>query len=241
MSHYFAIALGCGSKNHDDNWLEVYYPDPTLNPDSRLIEVIREEIGYLGGNAAIELTYRQIQHLAREWRDAGYEHEASYAVAFQESQRPVVITVLETDAEPASTPEAYLKLHLLSHRLVKPNAITLAGIAPLLPTIAWTSEGAVDPDELGERQMLAQLEGRTLSVRSVDSFPQMADYIVPSGVHIADTARVRLGAYLGEGTTVMPTGFIDFNAGAQGPGIIEGRLAAGVFVDQGTNISDDPS
>ena len=104
MSNYFAIALGCGTKNRNDNWLEVYYPDPAINPDNKLVEVIREELGYQGGNAAIELTHRQVQHIAREWREAGFEHEASYAVAFQESGTPVVLTVLETDAEPASTP-----------------------------------------------------------------------------------------------------------------------------------------
>ena len=142
MSNYFAIALGCGTKNRNDNWLEVFYPDPALNPDDKLIEVIRDELDYQGGNAAMELTHRQVQHIAREWREAGFEHEASYAVAFQESDRPVVLTVLETDAEPATTPEAYLKLHLISHRLVKPHGVNLSGMFPLLPNVAWTNEGA---------------------------------------------------------------------------------------------------
>ena len=94
MSNIFAMALGCGSKNRDDQWLEVFYPDPVINPDSKLVDVVSEEVGYEGGNAALELTHRQIQHLAREWREAGFEHEASYAVAFQESERPVVLTIL---------------------------------------------------------------------------------------------------------------------------------------------------
>ena len=88
MSNIFAMALGCGSKNRDDQWLELFYPDPVINPDSKLVDVVSEEVGYEGGNAALELTHRQIQHLAREWREAGFEHEASYAVAFQESERP---------------------------------------------------------------------------------------------------------------------------------------------------------
>ena len=95
MSNIFAMALGCGSKNRDDQWLEVFYPDPVINPDSKLVDVVSEEVGYEGGNAALELTHRQIQHLAREWREAGFEHEASYAVAFQESERPVVLTILK--------------------------------------------------------------------------------------------------------------------------------------------------
>jgi 2,3,4,5-tetrahydropyridine-2-carboxylate N-succinyltransferase len=241
MSNVFALALGCGTKNRNDLWLEVFYPDPALNPDPRLVEVVREEVGYQGGNAALELTHRQIQQIAREWREAGFEHEASYAVAFQESERPLVLTILETDAEPASTPEAYLKLHLLSHRLVKPHDVVLSGIFPLLPNVAWTSEGAIDLDELRERQLLARLNGRTLFVESVDKFPKMTDYVVPKGVRIADTARVRLGAYVGEGTTVMHEGFINFNAGTEGPGMIEGRISAGVFVGKGSDLGGSSS
>ncbi|AFT70191.1 2,3,4,5-tetrahydropyridine-2-carboxylate N-succinyltransferase DapD [Alloalcanivorax dieselolei B5] len=241
MSTIFAFALGCGTKNRDDNWLEVFYPDPYLNPDPKLIEVVREEVGYQGGNAALELTHRQVQHLAREWREAGFEHEASYAVAFQESERPVVLTILETDAEPASTPEAYLKLHLLSHRLVKPHGVVLSGIFPLLPNVAWTNEGAVDLEELPERQLLARLNGKLLEVNSVDKFPKMTDYVIPTGVRIADTARVRLGAYVGEGTTIMHEGFINFNAGTEGPGMIEGRISAGVFVGKGSDIGGGAS
>ena len=241
MSNFFAIALGCGTKNRNDNWLEVFYPDPAINPDNKLVEVIREELGYQGGNAAIELTHRQVQHIAREWREAGFEHEASYAVAFQESDRPVVLTVLETDAEPASTPEAYLKLQLISHRLVKPHGVNLSGMFPLLPNVAWTNEGAVDLDELPERQLLARLNGKVLEVNSVDKFPKMTDYVVPKGVRIADTARVRLGAYVGEGTTIMHEGFINFNAGTEGPGMIEGRISAGVFVGKGSDLGGSSS
>lgn len=241
MSNYFALALGCGTQNRNDEWLEVYYPDPVLNPDEKLVESVREEVGYHGGNAALELTHRQISHLAREWREAGFEHEASYAVAMQESEKPVVLTVLEKDAEPSSTPEAYLKLHLISHRLVRPHGTVLSGIFPLLPNVAWTNKGAVDLDELPEAQLLARLNGELLEVNAVDKFPKMTDYVVPKGVRIADTARVRLGAYVGEGTTVMHEGFINFNAGTEGPGMIEGRISAGVFVGKGSDIGGGAS
>ena len=162
-------------------------------------------------------------------------------MAFQESERPVVLTILESDAEPASTPEAYLKLHLLSHRLVRPHGVVLSGIFPLLPNVAWTNEGAVDLNELPERQLLARLNGKVLEVNSVDKFPKMTDYVVPAGVRIADTARVRLGAYVGEGTTVMHEGFINFNAGTEGPGMIEGRISAGVFVGKGSDLGGSSS
>ena len=102
--------------------------------------------------------------------------------------------------------------------------------------MAWTSEGAIDPEDLPERQLLARALGRVLSVHSVDKFPQMTDYVVPGGVRIADTARVRLGAYVGEGTTVMHEGFINFNAGTEGTSMIEGRVSAGVMVGEGSDL-----
>ncbi len=153
-----------------------------------------------------------------------------------ESQKPLVATLLAEDAAPSSTPEAYLKLHLLSHRLVKPHAVNLSGIFPLLPNVAWTNIGAVDLAELAELQLEARLKGKLLEVFSVDKFPKMTDYVVPAGVRIADTARVRLGAYIGEGTTVMHEGFVNFNAGTEGPGMIEGRVSAGVFVGKGSDL-----
>ncbi|MGI9273376.1 MAG: DapH/DapD/GlmU-related protein, partial [Endozoicomonas sp.] len=142
----------------------------------------------------------------------------------------------EADEAPSSTPEAYLKLHMLSHRLVKPHGVNLQGIFPLLPNVAWTSEGAIDLAELPERQLKARAEGRVLSVNAVDKFPKMTDYVVPAGVRIAHTARVRLGAYVGEGTTVMHEGFINFNAGTEGKSMIEGRISAGVMVGEGSDL-----
>lgn len=241
MSTYFAMALGCGTTNRNDEWLEVWFPDPALNPDPKLVDSIRDEIDYHGGNAALPLTHRQLHRVAEAWREASFDHQASYAVAMQESKRPVVLVILETDDAPDSTPEAYLKLHLLSHRLVKPHGTNLAGIFALLPNVAWTSEGAIDLDELPERQLMARLDGRVLQVHSVDKFPRMTDYVVPKGVRIADTARVRLGAYIGEGTTIMHEGFCNFNAGTEGPGMIEGRISAGVFVGRGSDLGGGSS
>jgi 2,3,4,5-tetrahydropyridine-2-carboxylate N-succinyltransferase len=114
--------------------------------------------------------------------------------------------------------------------------LSLAGVFPLLPNVAWTSQGAIDLGELAERQLEARLKGQFLEVFSVDKFPKMTDYVVPAGVRIADTARVRLGAYIGEGTTVMHEGFVNFNGGTEGPGMIEGRVSAGVFVGKGSDL-----
>ena len=106
----------------------------------------------------------------------------------------------------------------------------------VLPNVAWTNEGAIDLAELPQRQLQARLKGQQLAVNCVDKFPRMTDYVVPEGVRIAHTARVRLGAYLGSGTTIMHEGFVNFNAGTEGPGMIEGRISAGVFVGKGSDL-----
>lgn len=161
---------------------------------------------------------------------------AQAAKTLANSRQPLVAVLLETDSAPTSVPEAYLKLHLLSHRLVKPHATNLTGIFGLLPNVAWTNRGAIDVNELDERQLQARIHGETLDVVCIDKFPKMTNYVVPSGVRIADTARVRLGAYLGEGTTIMHEGFVNFNAGTEGPAMIEGRISGGVFVGAGSDL-----
>jgi 2,3,4,5-tetrahydropyridine-2-carboxylate N-succinyltransferase len=143
---------------------------------------------------------------------------------------------LATDDDTASVPEGYLKLHLLSHRLVKPHGVNLNGLFGALPNVAWTNKGAVDLEELPQAQLQARLSGELLSVDCVDKFPKMTNYVVPTGVRIAHTARVRLGAYIGAGTTIMHEGFVNFNAGTEGPGMIEGRISAGVFVGAGSDL-----
>ncbi|WP_067519892.1 2,3,4,5-tetrahydropyridine-2,6-dicarboxylate N-succinyltransferase [Endozoicomonas ascidiicola] len=237
MSHqYFSLAIGVGSKNKKDQWLEVFYPNPVLNPDSALLAKISSLVGYTGGNQSIELDSKTLHALEDLFVDNKETTLATITRSLEESAQPRVITILETDDVPTSTPEAYLKLHLLSHRLVKPHGVNLQGIFPLLPNVAWTNEGAVDLEELPARQLQARAEGRLLSVNSVDKFPKMTDYVVPAGVRIAHTARVRLGAYVGEGTTIMHEGFINFNAGTEGTSMIEGRVSAGVMVGKGSDL-----
>lgn len=234
-TNLFSIAFGVGTQNRQGNWLEVFYAQPLLNPASELATKAAEKLGYQGGNQAIAFTSAQAGELAEALKgiDAA---QAALLTRLAESHNPLVATFLAEDAAPTSTPEAYLKLHLLSHRLVKPHGLNLTGIFPLLPNVAWTSQGAVDLAELAERQLEARLKGELLEVFSVDKFPKMTDYVVPSGVRIADSARIRLGAYIGEGTTVMHEGFVNFNAGTAGPGMIEGRVSAGVFVGKGSDL-----
>ena len=233
---HFSLAIGVGSKNQKDQWLEVFYPKPILNPAPELLESIAKLVDYTGGNESIELDSKTLHALEDLFVDIEQTELATITRSLEESAQPRVITILETDDAPTSTPEAYLKLHLLSHRLVKPHGTNLQGIFPLLPNVAWTNEGAIDLEELPARQLTARAEGRVLSVNSVDKFPKMTDYVVPAGVRIAHTARVRLGAYVGEGTTVMHEGFINFNAGTEGKSMIEGRVSAGVMVGEGSDL-----
>ena len=154
---------------------------------------------------------------------------------------PAVTVIPDLGAAPADTADAYLRLHLLSHRLVRPHDISLEGIFAVLPNVAWTDRGPVDPAELpGVRRTLRE-EGVHLTVTSVDKFPRMTDYVVPSGVRIADADRVRLGAHLAAGTTVMHEGFVNFNAGTLGASMVEGRISAGVVVGDGTDIGGGAS
>ncbi|OHC23516.1 MAG: 2,3,4,5-tetrahydropyridine-2,6-dicarboxylate N-succinyltransferase, partial [Pseudomonadales bacterium RIFCSPHIGHO2_02_FULL_60_43] len=227
--------FGVGTQNRQGTWLEVFYAQPLLNPSSELVAKVLEKIAYQGGNQALSLTNSQAGDLAEALKNVDSQQSA-LLTRLAESQKPLVVTLLAEDAALTSTPEAYLKLHLLSHRLVKPHGLNLTGIFPLLPNVAWTSQGAVDLGELAERQLEARLKGDLLEVFSVDKFPKMTDYVVPAGVRIADSARIRLGAYVGEGTTVMHEGFVNFNAGTAGPGMIEGRVSAGVFVGKGSDL-----
>ncbi|MBM3386848.1 MAG: 2,3,4,5-tetrahydropyridine-2,6-dicarboxylate N-succinyltransferase, partial [Betaproteobacteria bacterium] len=131
---------------------------------------------------------------------------------------------------PADTHDAYLRLHLLSHRLVQPHGANVAGIFGLLANVAWTNFGPCAVADVPTARLKARAAGRLLEVKGVDKFPQMTDYVIPSGVRIANADRVRLGAHLASGTTVMHEGFCNFNAGTLGASMVEGRISAGVVV-----------
>jgi 2,3,4,5-tetrahydropyridine-2-carboxylate N-succinyltransferase len=149
----------------------------------------------------------------------------------------ITVIVEDLDAPPADVPDAYLRLHLLSHRLVRPHEVNLDGIFGVLPNVAWTSRGAMAVERVAQ----ARAEGRRVEVRSVDKFPRMTDYVVPPGVRIADADRVRLGAHLADGTTVMHEGFVNYNAGTLGASMVEGRISAGVVVGDGSDIGGGAS
>ncbi|MEQ9462279.1 MAG: 2,3,4,5-tetrahydropyridine-2,6-dicarboxylate N-succinyltransferase [Haliea sp.] len=230
MNAAFAFGLGLGTHNSKGEWLEVFFAEPVLNPPAALIEAFGTS------DNLTPLDRQQLTVLEAELAAAGETRQAQLAAHLAGSESPVVAVLLREDVAPTTVPEGYLKLHLLSHRLVKPHGTNLQGLFGILPNVAWTSEGAIDITELPARQLAARLRGETLEVSCVDKFPKMTNYVVPSGVRIAHTARVRLGAHLGPGTTIMHEGFVNFNAGTDGPGMIEGRISAGVMVGSGSDL-----
>ncbi len=226
----FAFGLGVGTHNREGEWLEVFFPQPLLDPAPAIVEALAS-----CDNDSV-FGKQQLRVLQTALAGAGEHGLAALAQQFLDTARPVVAVLLTEDKAPTTVPEGYLKLHLLSHRLVPPHGTNLDGLFGILPNVAWTSEGAVDIAELPQRQLAARLRGEVLEVSCVDKFPKMTNYVVPGGVRIAHTARVRLGAHLGEGTTVMHEGFVNFNAGTDGPGKIEGRISAGVRVGAGSDL-----
>lgn len=220
----FAFAIGLATRDRNDACIDCFFPAPLKNPQGEL-------------GAAIALTFKPGTHAAQPEtvRNFVLAHQPALAPLL-EADRALTTVLLAADEPITSTPEAFLKLHLLSYRLALPNTLNLDGIFLHLQTVAWTADGAVALDELAERQLRARIAGRYLEVLSVDKFPKFTNYVVPSGVRIADSSRIRLGAYLGEGTTVMPYGAINFNAAALGPNMVEGRISQGVVLGEESDL-----
>jgi 2,3,4,5-tetrahydropyridine-2,6-dicarboxylate N-succinyltransferase len=154
--------------------------------------------------------------------------------------RPIRLTINVDDA-PTSAADGYLRLHLLSHRLAAPHSINMDGIFGALTNVVWTNLGPVAIGELDDVRLRVRQSGQNLHVHGIDKFPRMTDYVVPSGVRIADASRVRLGAHLAEGTVVMHEGFCNFNAGTLGTSMVEGRISAGVVVGDGSDVGGGAS
>lgn len=165
-------------------------------------------------------------------------HAASHDERRNVRLEPVTVSIALDDA-PTTTADAYLRLHLLSHLLAWPNTLSLEGIFGLLPNVAWTSAGPMHPDDFRDRRVGLQQAG--ISIVSLDKFPRMLDYVVPDRVRIADAQRVRLGAHLAPGTTVMHEGFVNFNAGTLGTSMVEGRISQGVVVGDGSDLGGGSS
>lgn len=244
-----AFGIGIATVDSENNLLDTFFPFPNYNNNFSACAILAHMLGYKNGTASYRVSIHQLKEALeffKPFEDDGKVHanidalkNISSIVAAGITNKTAVVTFIacnDQDSGPMEVPDAYLRLHLLSHRLVKPHGIKLNGIFGVLPNIAWTSQGPIGLKDLNNHKINALKNGLSLTVHSVDKFPRMVDYVVPSGVRIADASRVRLGAYLGEGTTVMHEGFINFNAGCEGPNMVEGRVSAGVFVKKGTDL-----
>ncbi|MEU1952888.1 2,3,4,5-tetrahydropyridine-2,6-dicarboxylate N-succinyltransferase [Nocardia rhamnosiphila] len=216
MSTQGASAIGIANVTSDGTVLDTWFPSPELG----------------------------------EFGDTGTERLATVPAEFAELVGPdpargvdvvaVRTTIADLSAAPVDAHDVYLRLHLLSHRLVRPHGVSLEGQFALLSNVVWTNHGpaAVEGFEITRAKLRAR---GPVTVYSVDKFPRMVDYVVPSGVRIGDADRVRLGAHLAAGTTVMHEGFVNFNAGTLGTSMVEGRISAGVLVGDGSDIGGGAS
>ncbi|MEV7556732.1 MULTISPECIES: 2,3,4,5-tetrahydropyridine-2,6-dicarboxylate N-succinyltransferase [Streptomyces] len=219
-----AVAAGLATLTADGTVLDTWFPAPELVAEPGPAGTER-----LTADQAVELLGAAAAKAIRTDAVRGVE-----VVAVR-----TVISSLED--KPLDAHDAYLRLHLLSHRLVKPHGQNLDGVFGLLTNVAWTSLGPVAVDQVETVRLNARAEGLHLQVTSIDKFPRMTDYVAPKGVRIADADRVRLGAHLAEGTTVMHEGFVNFNAGTLGTSMVEGRISAGVVVGDGSDIGGGAS
>jgi 2,3,4,5-tetrahydropyridine-2,6-dicarboxylate N-succinyltransferase len=204
-----------------DRMLDAWFPEPRLGLDGAPIDAGTLEVQ---GAQAGDLISGARADEARGVRVAA-----------------IATVIGDLSQPPADTADAYLRLHLLSHRLIRPHGANLDGVFGVLPNVAWTSAGPVDPAELDAVRLRFRAAGQPLAVYGVDKFPRMVDYVVPAGVRIADADRVRLGAHLAEGTTVMHEGFVNYNAGTLGTSMVEGRISAGVVVGDGSDVGGSAS
>jgi 2,3,4,5-tetrahydropyridine-2-carboxylate N-succinyltransferase len=188
-------------------------------------------------SATVSLTPQQIRQSLGESAEDYARHDDVRDVDIV----PIRTAIGSLVSAPTDVHDAYLRLHLLSHRLVQPNCLNLDGIFGLLPNVAWTTFGPCETSRVPQARMQARRRGLAFEVTGVDKFPRMTDYVTPADVRIADADRVRLGAYLAPGTTVMHEGFCNFNAGTLGPCMVEGRISAGVVVGGGSDVGGGAS
>ena len=206
-----AWGLGLATIAADGTILDVWYPSPALGKPP----------------VSSDDAHLELRDLEGEDRDRGV-------------RRTVVETTVGLDAPPADAQDAYLRLHLLSHRLVRPHGVNLDGVFGVLSNVVWTNHGPCALDGFERTRVRLQRRG-PVTVYGIDKFPRMVDYVVPAGVRIADGDRVRLGAHLAAGTTVMHEGFVNFNAGTLGSSMVEGRISAGVVVGDGSDVGGGAS
>ncbi|CEL12279.1 2,3,4,5-tetrahydropyridine-2,6-dicarboxylate N-succinyltransferase [Candidatus Portiera aleyrodidarum] len=239
----FSFGLGIATKNYKNEILEVYYPFTIIYPYpffiKNLLNKLKFNIKIISNSFNLYLSNKDLLILYLELINIGELNKAKKIKNFIKTKKKLIYTFILYDKKPLNIPDIYLKLHLMSYRLCKPNTINLFGMFNIMKTIAWTNIGPIDIEDLKKKQIKYNL--KNITIFSIDKFPKLTDYIIPKTVRIADTSRIRLGAYLGKGTTVMQEGFCNFNAGTKGPGMIEGRISSGVFINKNSDLGGGSS
>jgi 2,3,4,5-tetrahydropyridine-2-carboxylate N-succinyltransferase len=248
--------------------LDTWYPAPNCDENFGTAAILAKVVGHESGSKTYRLEEAQLEQAlaafapftndgknhpniialeqllasARRQRAERTRYERGETTLDKVLPRAVVVTfIADLKERPLDAHDAYLRLHLLSTRKVKPHGQSLEGVFGLLANVVWTNVGPFSPEGFESVRGLLRSQGVEVRVHSVDKFPRLTDYVIPTGVRIADTDRVRLGAYLGEGTTVMHEGFVNFNAGTLGKSMVEGRISAGVTVGDGSDIGGGAS
>jgi 2,3,4,5-tetrahydropyridine-2,6-dicarboxylate N-succinyltransferase len=233
--------------------LDTWFPAPNREENYGSAAILADIVGHRSGSQSYRLGVEELERALEAFapfRADGKRHANIIALTqllgtlknTQRLPRAVVVTFIgDLHDKPVDAHDAYLRLHLLSTRKVKPHGQNLDGIYGLLANVVWTNAGPYAPEGFEDVRGLLRSQGVEVAVRSIDKFPRMTDYVVPSGVRIANADRVRLGAYLGEGTTVMHEGFVNFNAGTLGTSMVEGRISSGVTVGDGSDIGGGAS
>jgi 2,3,4,5-tetrahydropyridine-2,6-dicarboxylate N-succinyltransferase len=250
MSDIAAFGVGLATfSTRDDGTkvLDTWYPVVHLADAPDAVATLAAAVGHEGGCATHVLTEAHLDALDGDHPALAAARSAVVAAGREptaptRTERRAVVTFLDDLATPpVDAHDVYLRLHLLSHRLVAPHGVSVDGAFGALNNVVWTDHGPCDPDGFEELRLDLQAAGYRIRVTSIDKFPRMTDYVIPSGVRIADGDRVRLGAHLATGTTVMHEGFVNFNAGTLGASMVEGRISAGVVVGDGSDVGGGAS
>jgi 2,3,4,5-tetrahydropyridine-2-carboxylate N-succinyltransferase len=228
MKNFPLIGLGIATKGSSGNTLDAFFPCISFknNEDefSQYYEIwdalMNENVAEIKDAASLNLQ----------------DESLNTAINNLNENKIIVLSRILENRPIETIEEAYLKLHLISYKHFAPNSLNLENLFDSLLNVAWTNQGPIELDDIDKRILSAQKNNQSLEIKSVDKFPCLTDYIIPPGVRIGDASRVRLGAYLSEGTTVMHEGFVNFNAGTLGPAMIEGRISAGVVIGKNSDL-----
>jgi 2,3,4,5-tetrahydropyridine-2,6-dicarboxylate N-succinyltransferase len=248
MTSIAAFGVGLATRTADTGKvLDTWYPVVSAGGDAPAASAVADALAHPGGTATVPIGPETLERARLDADDpvaralAAVTSAATNPVSTGTRREPVATFVEDLSRPPVDAHDVYLRLHLLSHRVIRPHGANLDGAFGLLANVVWTDHGPCDPEGFEQLRLSLAAAGHRVRVTSVDKFPRMTDYVVPTGVRIADADRVRLGAHLAPGTTVMHEGFVNFNAGTLGASMVEGRISAGVVLGDGTDLGGGAS